>query len=167
MTDPDYFLTGSFLHRPIQILSSPADPFLTGYPDPFFLKTNNLDHFFTGSFLHRPIQILSSSADPRIKLRRRRSFLHRPIHEPSSATQILSSPADRRTKLWWPTSFLHRRPISLCWFVCVGLFVCGCVSVLIYLCGCICVHLRKTRWELRLLCTEKREKNWCERKLIK
>ena len=82
-TNPDYFLTGSFHHRPIQILSSLADPFFTGYPDPFFLKTTNLDHFFTESFLHRPIQILSSSADPRTKLRRCRSFLHRPIHEPS------------------------------------------------------------------------------------
>ena len=144
--------------RPTQITSS-LGPFFTGYPDPFFLKTTNLDHFFTKSFLHRPIQILTSSADPRTKLRRRRSFLHRPIHEPSSAIQILSSPADPRTKLWWPISFLHRRPISLCWFVCVGLFVCGCVSVLIYLCGCICVHLRKTRWGAEVVVhREEREK---------
>ena len=175
---------------PHRVLSSSADPFFTDYPDPFFLKTTNLDHFFTGSFLHRPIQILSSSADPRTKLRRCRSFLHRPIHEPSfgdtnpfftsrstnqarrprsflhrpihkpsSATQILSSPADPRTKLRWPISFLHRRPISLYWFVCVGLFVCGCVSVLIYLCGCICVHLRKTRWGAEVVVhREEREK---------
>ena len=135
MTDPNYFLTESFLHRRIQILSSLADPFFTGYPDPFFLKTTNLDHFFTGSFLHRP------------------------IHEPSLATQILSSLVDPRTKLRWPISLLHRWPISLCWFVCVGLFVCGCVSVLIYLCWCICVHLRKTRWGVEVVVhREEREK---------
>ena len=54
---------------------------------------------FTRSFLHRLIQILSSPVDPQTKLRRPRSFLHRPIHEPISPTQITSSPTNPQTKL--------------------------------------------------------------------
>ena len=41
--------------------------------------------------------------------------------------------------------FFGKTNLSLCWFVCVGLFVCRCVCVLICLCGCVCVHLRKKK----------------------
>ena len=36
-------------------------------------------------------------------------------------------------------SFQSSINLSFYWFVCVGLFVCGCVYVLICLCGCFCV----------------------------
>ena len=135
----------SFLHRRIQILSSPADPFFAGYPDPFFLKTTNLDHFFTGSFLHRPIQILSSSADPRTKLRRRRSFLHRPIHEPSSGDADPFFIGRSTNQARRPRSFLHR-PIHEPFsgdpypfftgdpYLSVGLSVWVCLCVGVFLC---------------------------------
>ena len=110
--------------------------------------TSSLGPFFTGrstnqapqprSFLHHPIHEPSSGDPDPIFISqstnqspRPRSFLHWPIHEPSSTTQITSSPPDPRTS---STS----TDLSLCWFVCVGLFVCGCVSVLICPCGCVC-----------------------------
>ena len=132
-----------------QILSSPADP-RTKLRRPI-------------SFLHQPIHEPSSgnpypffTGRSTNQAPRPRSFLHQPIHEPSSMTQILilSSPANPQTKLRRPISFLHRlihepnstsTDLSLCWFVCVCLFVRGCVSMLICLCGCVCVHLRKRR----------------------
>ena len=121
---------------------------------PFSLSLS-LKNYQPRSLLHR---VLSSPADPRP-----RSFLHQPIHEPNSTTQILSSHADPR-----PISLLHRpihKPnststdLSLCWFVYMGLFVCGCVFVLICLCECVCVHLRKRRWGAKVVVHgEKREK---------
>ena len=122
--------------------------------------TSLLSPFFTS---RSTTQILSSPANSQTNLRRPKSFLHRPIHEPNSTTQILSSPADPR-----PISLLHRpihepnstsTDLSLCWFVCMGLFVCECVSVLICLCECFCVHLRKRRWGAKVVVHgEKREK---------
>ena len=149
----------SLLHR---VLSSPADP----------------DPFFTGRSMNQV---------PRPK-----SFLHWPIHKPSSgdpnpfftgrstnqasATHILSSPADPRTKLHDPDHFFTGRstnqtpqaPIYLS----VGLSVCVCLCVGVFLCRFVCVDVFVCIWgkeceKLRSLCMEKREKNWCKRKLIK
>ena len=188
--------------------------FITHFTDHLSLSLSHKNYrvslsfsFFTGSFLYRLIQILSSPVNPRTKLQRPRSFLHRPIHEPSSPTQITSSPADPRTKLWRLRSFLHQSiqepssppqitssladprtklhdpdpfftdrstnqtpqaPIYLS----VGLSVWVCLCVSLFLCWFVCVDVfvciwRKEDEELRSLNTEKREKNWCEWKLIK
>ena len=61
-----------------------------------------------------------------------RSFLHRSIHKPSSTSTDL----------------------SLCWFVCAGLFLCVCVSVLIFQCGCVCV------WVCLCASEEKKMRSW-------
>ena len=50
-------------------------------------------------------------------------------------------------------SFQSSIDLSLCWFVRVGLFVCGCVCVSlcwfvyvdVFVCGCVCVYLRKKK----------------------
>ena len=129
-----------------------------------FSKTTNPDHFFTESFLHRQIQILSSLADPWTKLHdpdpfftgwstnqapRPRSLLHRPIHELSSISTDL----------------------SLCWFVCVGLFVgvflCWFVCVDVFVYGCVCVHLRKRRWGVEVIVHGEEREKLVRRKLIK
>ena len=61
-TNLDHFFTRSFLHRLIQILSSPADP---------RTKLHDPDPFFTGRSKNQAsvTQILSSPANPRTKLR--------------------------------------------------------------------------------------------------
>ena len=137
------------------------------------------------SFLHQSIHkpssttqilILSSPANPRTKLRWPISFLHRPIHEQSSTTQILSSPANPRTKLHDPNHFFtgqstNQTPQAPIYFF-VGLSVWVCLCVGVFLCWFFCVNVFVCIWgkedkELRSLYTEKREKNWCERKLIK
>ena len=50
--------------------------------------------------------------------------------------------------------------VRVCFFVCV--FLCWFFSVDVF----VCIRGKEDE-ELRSLCTEKREKNWCERKLIK
>ena len=75
-----------------------------------FFWTNHLSLSFLPSLIlsqKLPTQITSSPSP--FFTGRSRSFLHWPIHEPSSTTQILSSPADPRTKLHDPDHFFTGR----------------------------------------------------------
>ena len=133
----------------------------------FYLLSFFLKNYQPRSLLHR---VLSSPADPdpfftgrsMNQAPRPRSFLHRPIHEPSSGDPDPLFTGRSVNQAPRPRSFLHRlihepssttqitsspadprtklhkhRSISL--LVCLCGFVCGCVSVLICLCGCVCV----------------------------
>ena len=155
-SSPGPFFTSrsrSFLHWPIHEPSSgDPDPFFTGDPNPFFLK-----NYQPRSLLHR---VLSSPVDPdhfftiwsTNQTPQPRSFLHRPIHELSSGDPYLFFTGDPYLFVGLSVWVCLCVGVFLCWFICVGLFVC---------------IWGKEDEELRLLCTEKREKNWCERKLIK
>ena len=132
----------SLLHR---VLSSPADP------DPFFIGRSTNQAPAT--------QILSSPADPRTKLddpdpfftgrstnqaQQPRSFLHPPIHEPSSGDPYPFFTGDPYLSVGFSVWVCLCVGVFLCWFICVDVFVC---------------IWGKQDEELRLLCTEKREKN--------
>ena len=70
----------------------------------FSKTTGSLSFFF---ILHRVLSSLANLGP--FFTSRSKSFLHQPIHEPSSTTQILSSPADPRTKLQDPNPFFIGR----------------------------------------------------------
>ena len=117
------FLSSLILSQklPTQITSSSTDP----------------DSFFTG---------LSTNQAPR-----HRSFLHRPIHEPSSTTQITCSPADPWTKLHKHRSISLL--VCLCGFVCV--WVCFCVDLSVWMCLCASEEKKIRSWGR---CTRRRER---------
>ena len=129
--DPDPFFTGRSTNQApaTQILSSPADP---------RTKLNDQDPFSTGRSTNQA--------------RRPKSFLHRPIHEPSSGDLYPFFTGDPYLSVALSVWVCLCVGVFLCWFICVNVFVC---------------IWGKQDEELRLLCTEKREKNWCEWKLIK